>query len=102
MGRNNTCISNFGFFNTIDPGNYLCDQFETTLQTEILKSNSIKINKIPTFKCRYSSPFRMKNSISTLKSKTYYKPGGIMIMTVGNFSGRVINNGVDIMGQWSY
>ena len=52
-----TRISNLGFFINIDPGNYICEQFEHDLRTKIAKTNNISIKKIPKLKCKYSSPF---------------------------------------------
>ena len=55
-------IANIGFFTSTDPGNTLREEFETEIRTKIAKANALQLKNVPTFKCRYSSPFIYKNN----------------------------------------
>ena len=44
----------------------------------------------------------LTSASSSVPSQNFYKPGGTMIMTVGNYSGRVLKQGADPLGRWSY
>jgi hypothetical protein len=45
---------------------------------------------------------RLNITSSSVPSKHDYKPGGTLIMTQGNFKGRVIDSGSDALGRWTY
>ena len=50
----------------------------------------------------FDKKVKVKTSSSSIKATSSYKPGGTMIMTVGNYAGRVIDDGNDSRGRWSF
>ena len=51
---------------------------------------------------QFERKVRLTNSSSAVKAQNYYKPGGTMTMTVRNYAGRVLKQGTDALGRWSY
>lgn len=45
--------------------------------------------------------YRIATSSSTVSSPTYYKPGGVLAMTLGNISGQVLTTHNDLLGRWT-
>ena len=46
--------------------------------------------------------YRLVTAASPIKFHTPYKPGGVMAVTIGHLSGRVVEMGTDEMGRWVY
>ena len=51
---------------------------------------------------QFDRKVRVQMASSRISTKNFYKPGGVMTLTSGNVSGRVIKSGSDKMGRWSY
>ena len=62
------------------------------------------INKLfyDTARSVFQNKSRLKIGSSPVPAKYSYKPGGTLICTRGNASGRVIKSGNDYLGRWSY
>ena len=78
-------------------------QADTTCLFEInLDTTKHKVKKIlyVTISNIFHHP-KMSIASSSVQSKNDYKPGGTLIVTQGNFSGRVIHQGSDLLGRWT-
>ena len=51
---------------------------------------------------QFEKKVKLTISSSAVKAQNYYKPGGTMTMTVGNYAGRVFKQGTDALRRWSY
>ena len=49
-----------------------------------------------------TNQYRFEAAHSDIRYQTQYKPGGVMMMTVGNTTGRILSSGSDSLGRWVY
>ena len=50
----------------------------------------------------FDTKVKVNFSSSDIISKSFYKPGGVLMITAGNALGRVIKKGSDSLGRWTY
>lgn len=75
-------------------------QIDLSCNSEInLDTTKLKVKEMihKTGQTIFNNKFCCKMSSSTIRTKNFYKPGDTMIMTVGNYSGRIIRRGSNIM-----
>ena len=49
-----------------------------------------------------TNQYRFEAAHSDIRYQTQYKPGGVMMLTVGNTTGRILSSGSDSLGRWVY
>ena len=72
---------------------------EINIDTTNFKAKNIIYD---TARCHFDNKVKVNLASSSIISKTFYKPGGVLMITAGNASGRVIKKGSDSLGRWTY
>lgn len=72
---------------------------EINLDTRNFEVKRITYN---TAKKHFNQKVNLQMASSSIRSKSFYKPGGVMMLTTGNTSGRVVKCGSDKFGRWTY
>ena len=69
-----------------------------------LDTTNFKIRNIlcDTGKKHFQQKVYMNMSSSSIRTKNFYKPGGVLMLTTGNYSGRIVKSGSDRFGRWTY
>ena len=103
-------VNGFKWSQNLDDMRYKLEQIDTALpdyvciqepNLDTTKSN-VREGMRDTLAKMYDNNVRVEFSSSSVSLQNEYKPGGSLIYATGNESGRVIAQGSDRLGRWSW